>query len=205
MVLAGREASTVSCTSSNQRGPELQGPGVAACRPCLPSPDGHSGCRICTEQRILSKYICSQHRTHREGVGGTVGLSAGGGFLEHSPSPRPPALAAGVGSPIWGPDSGLGLGGSFQAGFPKPDLLPKSSCLECGPRTNQASRGGRGHRRGAWGRRPRSLAVQSPGSPHHPVTKAQRWRQLQQGHTGGWGQQGVENPRVLAPRDPEGF
>lgn len=175
---------------------------MAACRPCLPIPDGHSGCRICTEQSILSKYICSQHRTHREGVGGTVGLSAGGGFLEHSPGPRPPALAGA--SPIWGPNSGLGLGGSSQAWFPKPDLLPKSSCLECGPRTNQASRGGRAHK---W-----SLGEEAsvPGSPESRLSPPP-WNQgaereaASQGHTGGWGQRGVETPRVLAPRNPEGF
>ena len=62
------------------------------------------------------------------------------------------------------------------------------------------------------GTQKRSLGEEAsvPGSPESrlsppPLTKAQRWRQLPQGHTGGWGQRGVEDPKVLAPRDSEGF
>lgn len=71
------------------------------CRPCLPSPDGRSGCGICTEQSILSKYICSRPRTHREGVGGEAGLSAQRAFT--GALARPMAACTGGWSPPRGP------------------------------------------------------------------------------------------------------
>ena len=78
---------------------------------------------------------------------------------------------------------------------------PKAAALNVGHvQTRPAEEGG--HTSGAWGRRPRSPAVQSPGSPRHPGTKAQRGRQLHRvtqgaGGSEGWRPQGSWLPETL--------
>lgn len=96
---------------------------------------------------VQNKVFClnisaPQCRTHREAVG-----EDGRPAVWGAPADRPTATSPGKRSPptLRPRVRGVGLGG-LPRGFPLPGLPLKSCRFECGPCTNQASRGGRGHR-----------------------------------------------------------
>lgn len=64
--------------------PRCQVPGVAAHKPCLPSPEKRVGYRICTEQSILSKYSCSPMKDTQGGSGGRGGPGGPAALKESS-------------------------------------------------------------------------------------------------------------------------
>lgn len=179
------------------------------CSQALPPPaPKHSRGGICTEQSILSKNICSPMQDMQGGSGGHSGPADLG-----APPGSPTATGPGRGSPPWVPVSGVDLAGLLQGGSHCLISHRKAATLNVGhAQTRPAEEGGdtevglgEGTQRRAQEREAWSGAVQSPGSSQHLVaTKAQRGRHLQQGHSGAWGQRGVKDTSVLAPRHTEG-